>query len=413
MHRKRADARAGRDMNEKKASRRSDYDYTLFVPFLVHSTLVQVITGLTRVTTSYRALELELPVSWYGAISSGYALLPIFLALPLGRWIDRGRDAHAIWLGAAFTLTANVGFYFFPIDAWRLLLFTVIGGVGHLCLMAGHQMFALRCSGPISRENVFGTYMVTLALGQMIGPIAIAWMSGDALRPPTDRLFLLALCVAVVTAVLSAAMRPARAEGGKKAGGEPVSLGDLLRVRGLVSVILASVVTVTAMDLIVIYLPLLGAQRGLGAAHVGLLLTTRAVASIASRLFYARLMARLGRVNLTLISMFAGAIGFATMAAPTPLPVMYAAQALMGFGLGLAVVLCLSNVVDLAPVNARATAMTMRLTGNRMGQFAIPLLAGFLGAAGGVGSIMTLTALALGGSALAVRSAYRKRGSGG
>jgi hypothetical protein len=48
-----------------------------------------------------------------------------------------------------------------------------------------------------------------------------------------------------------------------------------------------------------------------------------------------------------------------------------------------------------------------------MGQFALPLLAGVLGAAGGVGSIMVLTALGLAGSALAVRSAYRKRGAAG
>lgn len=75
-------------MNQKTAAAAHDYDFSLFIPFLIHSTLVQVITGLTRVTTSYRVLELDLSVTWYGAISSGHALLPIFIALPLGRWME-------------------------------------------------------------------------------------------------------------------------------------------------------------------------------------------------------------------------------------------------------------------------------------------------------------------------------------
>jgi MFS family permease len=152
-----------------------------------------------------------------------------------------------------------------------------------------------------------------------------------------------------------------------------------------------------------IYLPLLGAERSIGAAHVGLLLTTRALAAMISRLFYARLIAIFGRGALTLATMGAGALGFVTLAIPAPLWVMYAGVTLMGFGLGLAIVLCLSNVVELAPRSARGTAMTMRLTGNRIGQFALPFAAGFLGAAAGVGAILLVTAAALVGSAYAIK----------
>ena len=33
-----------------------------------------------RVTTSYRAIELDLPVIWIGVIAATFAILPIFLA---------------------------------------------------------------------------------------------------------------------------------------------------------------------------------------------------------------------------------------------------------------------------------------------------------------------------------------------
>jgi MFS family permease len=167
--------------------------------------------------------------------------------------------------------------------------------------------------------------------------------------------------------------------------------------------------TVASMDLYMIYMPLLGAERGIGAWHVGMLLMTRALASMASRVFYARMISALGRANLTLVTMVVGAGGFALLAAPTPLPLMYVAVACMGFGLGLAVVLCLSNVVEIAPPSARGLAMTMRLTGNRMGQFIFPFAAGLLGAAAGVGAILGVTSVALLVSALATYRSIRGR----
>ena len=236
----------------------SDIRYRLLVPFLFHSALFQIVTALTRVTVSYRAIELDLPVAWYGAISSGYALLPIFVALPLGRWIDRGRDAHAIWVGAALTVAANLGLFLTPNFAWKLLAFTVIGGIGHLFLMAGHQMYALRCAGPIGRESVLGHYMVALAAGQMIGPLIVGWMAGSAAVAPTTPLFTLAFVSALVTLAGAFMMLPGKADAASARQAQPATIGDLMRVRGLIAVIMASVMTVASMDLFMTTCPCWG-----------------------------------------------------------------------------------------------------------------------------------------------------------
>ena len=45
----------------------------------------------------------------------------------------------------------------------------------------------------------------------------------------------------------------------------------------------SSVVTITSIDLLVIYLPALGAERHIGSDHIGLLLTVRSLASLVSR----------------------------------------------------------------------------------------------------------------------------------
>ena len=54
----------------------------------------------------------------------------------------------------------------------------------------------------------------------------------------------------------------------------------LLKVRGLLPILIASVVTVTAGDLLIIYLPLLGAERHIDAGHIGFLLLAKSVAAL-------------------------------------------------------------------------------------------------------------------------------------
>src|SRR5262249_31994561 len=50
---------------------KSDIEYRLLVPFLLHVTLTQTLILIIRITTSYRAIELGLPVIWLGIIATG------------------------------------------------------------------------------------------------------------------------------------------------------------------------------------------------------------------------------------------------------------------------------------------------------------------------------------------------------
>lgn len=387
---------------------RHDYNFRLFAPFLVHCVLFQVVTGLTRVTTSYRAIELDVSYVWYGAINSGYALLPIFFAIALGRYIDRGHDAQSVWAGALFQLAANLGFYIWPNSPVALTAYSVIGGVGHLFTMAGHQALTLRCSGAASREGVFGWYMVVLSVGQMIAPGIIGWLGGAARVPPVGTLFIVALGFSVATAALAFALRPdpGAADAGKNK--TPAPLSDLLRTKGLMAVILASVVTVASMDLVMIYLPLLGTERHIEAGNIGAILVVRAVASMASRVLYGPLLRVMGRASLTFWSMAVATGGYVLIGLPLSLPYLYAASLLIGFGLGVAVTVCLSNVVDLAPAHARGTALTLRLTGNRIGQFAIPFAGSVIASVAGVGGVFIIIAACLFATGGAVKFVLRR-----
>jgi MFS family permease len=392
-------------MNEEQRARAvpgSDIDYRLLVPFLAHVTLAQTLILIIRITTSYRAIELGLPVLWLGLIATGFAIVPVFTALQVGRWIDRGNDAKATRLGAGLVLVACVGFWAWPRSAMHLLAFTVLLGFGHMFCMAGHQMLAVRSGGVHSRETALGYYMVAASIGQGLGPFVVGWLGGAAALPPTGHLFAIGLAAAAAGMIVALMIRPASVPARHHDAGEFVPISRLIALRGFPAVMVSSVVTVTALDLLVIYLPALGAERQIDSSDIGLLLAARSVASLVSRVFYARLIFAVGRAPLTLVSMLGSAAGFLVLAAPLSLPAMYAVLVALGFAMGIASTLTLSGVMFLAPPGACGTALTLRMTGNRVGQIVFPALAGAVAAATGVTGILLALGLGLAASGMAV-----------
>lgn len=382
-------------------ARNSDFDFRLLVPLLISTMLIQMVTALVRVTTTYRAIELELSTIWLGVIAAIFAIFPIFLAVWIGRVIDRGHDAHTAWMGGALFLAACAGFAFWP-TAEALLAFTAVMGIGHLFLMASQQMLCLRCGGPRRMEAIFGNYMVAGAIGQGLGPYIVGWSGGTATLPPTQFLFTVGVVAAALSFAVIFTMRPARKRPAQAADGALVPVGELLRVPGLGAVIIAGVIVVASSDIIVIFLPLLGAERSIDVRDIGLLLAVRAAASMVARLLYARLVDAVGRHPLMVASTLACGVTFAVLALPLTLMPMYATMAVMGFAFGLATTLSITIVVDLAAAGARGTANSLRIMGNRIGQVALPFGAGLVAAASGVAGILVVSAISLAAAAAAV-----------
>ena len=206
-----------------------DLDYRLLIPFLTHTVLVQTVSLIVRITTSYRAIELGLPVVWLGIIATGFAILPVFVALPVGRWIDRGNDAKACWIGAALVLIACAGFWQHPSSAIELLACSIVLGFGFTFCMAGHQMLAVRSNSPRGRERVLGYYMIAAAVGQGLGPFVIGWLGGAAAVPPTAHLFAIGLAAAVASMLVVLLIRPAHNRARHGGTGVPVPIVTLVR----------------------------------------------------------------------------------------------------------------------------------------------------------------------------------------
>ncbi len=378
---------------------------------LLHSAITQVITFALRPTSAYRALELDVPTAWLGALTASFAVVPLLLAVPSGQATDRFGERRVMLVGAVLLALSGAVFWTERGGAAGLVLGSVVLGTGHLLSVVGQQAAVANTAGPGRFDTAFGYYTFAASLGQAAGPALITVLGGDSALPDTMPIFATATVLGVVLLACTAFLRmPARerTNGGAAAGG----MRSLLRLPGLVRALVISCVVLSAVDITLVYLPALGADRGLAAGVVGLLLTLRAVASMTSRFFLGRLVALTGRRRLMIVSVTLSAVSMAVVAVPLPTAVMAVLVVLLGLGLGVGQPLTMSWLAEVAPPGLRGRAMSLRLTGNRLGQVLIPSAVGLVAVGVGAAGVLAATAAALAAVGIAARKLAVDGGAG-
>jgi MFS family permease len=369
-------------------------NYRFLAPLMITAVLEQTVVTIVRVTTSYRAVELGLSVVWLGVITTAIAILPLLLAVKVGRYIDRGHETRTAVMGAGLLCLSCGGFAVWP-TLTGLLIFTALLGLGHLMLVISQQILCTTDPTPGALERNIGNYMVANAIGQGLGPAIVGYVGGDASLPPTQWLFMAGFLASFVMFAASLALRPGGPRKPKVEKSDPMPLRDILRLPGIGVILFVGVTVVSAQDLIVVYLPFLGAERGMAVEVVGWLLAGRAVASVLSRFLFARLHALMGHWRLMMTSVLASAISYAAVALPLPVPVMLAVVAVAGFALGIAITATIAALLNLATPETRGTANSLRIMGNRAGQLVIPFSVGLVAAATGAAGIFVIIGLSL------------------
>jgi MFS family permease len=368
--------------------------------------LTQAALYLARPVTSYRALALGADARAVGLITAAFALVPLVVAMPLGRASDRWRPGYLLTGGIVLGALACALLGLADTLA-GLALASAVLGLGHLALTLAGQSLIARQSADALHDRDFGLYAAAASSGQLVGP-ALAGLAlstaGRSLEAATTLGFLVAaglMALAVPTSLGTDRLAGARRPRDRQAG-RPLRTGELIGARGVPAGMLASLAMLATVDVLTAYLPVLGVQRGIPPAVVGALLSLRAATSILSRVLIPWMVGRLGRVRL----LAASAAGSALLTAALPLSgsvaVLGVLLAAAGFLLGIGQPLTMSMVVQAVPSDTRGTALAIRLTGNRFGQVATPAAAGLVAGAAGVSAAFWLLGGLLGLAALAV-----------
>ncbi|MEV7676992.1 MFS transporter [Streptomyces sp. NPDC088341] len=369
--------------------------------------------SMARPAVSYRALSMGADERAIGVITALYALLPLFAAVPLGRRTDQGRCvpllvAGVVLISAGCALSGTAG-SLTALGVWSALM-----GIGHLCFVIGAQSIVARRSAPAEQDRDFGHFTIGASLGQLAGPVAAGLLvsgQGDGMAR-TSALALLASAVAAAVALTSlwrieprGSSRPAGARSTAPGRSAKVSVRRILRTRGVPAGMFISLAVLSTTDVLTAYLPVIGEQRGIAPATVGLLLSLRAAATIACRLVMPPMLRLLGRTVLLTVTCALGGTLCAGIALPVPVWGLALVLGALGFCLGVGQPLSMTTVVRAAPDEARSTALALRLTGNRLGQVAAPASAGLVaGVAGTAAPFVMLGALLLAAAGLGARS---------
>jgi MFS family permease len=372
---------------------------------LLAMTTAQTAVYIARPMTSYRLLGLGEGARAVGLVAAAFALVPLFLAIPLGRFADRRGGpllgaGCGVQAGACLLLAAAT-------TPLRLAGASVLLGLGHLALALGVQEVIARESEDHRHDSHFGLFAAGVSLGQLVGPLVGGFIldHGGATRvAATGRAMLAAAAFAgLATAFAVVADRSRDAASARAVVPRRGSVRSIVRTRGVPAGIFASIAVLSAADIFTAYMPVLGEQRSIGPGVVGALLAIRAAASMASRIGIGTIVGRVGRVRLITVSAAAAAVAFAAITVTDDVVALGVLCAVAGLGLGFGQPLSMTLVVQLVPEHARATALGVRLTGNRLGQVAAPAAGGLVAGSAGAGSVFWLTSAMLAASAFAIR----------
>lgn len=175
---------------------------------------------------------------------------------------------------------------------------------------------------------------------------------------------------------------------------------SVLRTPGIFRYIFLSTSVLASIELLTAYLPVIGEHSGIAPTMIGIILGARGVASMLSRLALAPL-ARRWSSSVVLVASTAGSAATVIVPALTQNPmILLIALTLAGAFLGLAQPLTISEVAAALPPRSRSAGLGIRMFGNQVAQTTVPIVAGALAVAVGVGSIFVAQALWLGASSL-------------
>jgi MFS family permease len=379
-----------------------------FVALLGHTFLLQVIVMLLRIAMTYKAVAIGLDALWIGLIGSAFGAVPAVLALYAGRAIDRLGEPAALAAASVMALVAAFGLWLAPPSALGLLLLSTATGFSQFIGVAGQHSAA----GKTARERQaasFGHVTLMISLAHMIGPLLFGLLAGPQALPDTGPVVLAACLASLVMLAGTPLIRggprwaPPAAPAGMWA-----TTGTIVRTQGYIPATLASLALFAAMDLLVLYLPLFGAERGLSPATVGLLLALRGAASVVSRLFFGRLYHGMPRQRLLVLALLGSGVAIALIPLVASPIAMGALAFVAGLGLGIGAPLTLAWIGEIIPASTLGSALSLRLAVNRAGQAVLPVAVGTLAVGLGAGGVIAVI-----GAALLVSGAVAARRGGG
>lgn len=357
-----------------------------------------------RVTVSLDAIERGASPFTVGVLMSLYALFPMLLAVAAGRFTDRLGARRPMVLGTA---AIGIGALFPLARSGMAMLYAsaALVGVGFMAFQVAAQNAAGALALPAHRSRNFSLLAMGFSISGFAGPL-VAGVAIDHFGFTAT----FALLAAVPFIPLIVLLRGHLALPGPAASVATLHHGglrSLMRHRMLRRALLLNAFFAAGWDLHSVFVPIFGAQLGLSASAIGLVLAAFAAATFVVRLLIPMLALRAGEHRV-----LAGALlGAGAVYLAYPFASGLAALLPLSFALGLALGTGQPTIMALlhthAPPGRAGEAGGVRMSLINSMSFAVPIASGAIGAAVGLGPVFWAVGACLAAAGVAARRGPR------
>ena len=148
---------------------------------LINVALAQASIYVMRPMITYRALENGASGYEIGLIASIYALVPLLIAVPMGRWVGRIGEIPLLVAGCLSFIVLGVAFSFLN-NIVAIAAATALSGVAHLSNVAASQAMVASRSALNLQDQNFDSEFDRVVL-DMLAPWECVDIAARALRP--------------------------------------------------------------------------------------------------------------------------------------------------------------------------------------------------------------------------------------
>jgi len=328
-----------------------------------------------------------------GLLMALFAAAPVLLSLPAGRLADRRGYHVPLRLGIGLSL-AGGALAAISSHYVAMCLAAILTGAGANFGLITIQRTAGRMAGDATeRIRVFSWLGLAPALSNVIGPVtAGALIDLMGFRAAFGLLMLMPLA-----ALVSSRYVPVEADAPRPPGAvQRQGSWDLLRSAPLRRLLLVNWLLSASWDVHSFVVPILGHERGLSAATIGLVLGLFAASVAGVRLLIPVLAHRLSESQVLAGAMLWTAAVFAVYPFVQSAWLMACCASLLGLSLGAVQPMVMSTLHHITPHERHGEAIAFRSMALNGSSTVMPLLFGAFGAALGAASLFWMMGLAVG-----------------
>lgn len=356
----------------------------------------------SRMAVSLYALELGASQITIGVLMALYALLPMLLAVYVGKFADRVGPRLPMMIGSCGIAVGLLLPPIFPGLATLYVSSLLLGSTFHFFFVTV-QGIAGGIGGTENRARNYALVSLGFAAAGFFGPLTTGFAIDYIGHLPAFLVLAGFTVVPMLLLWLKPDFLPKAAkhdtEGGKR------SAFDLWRVPSLRNTFIASGIISSAWDLFQFYLPVYGHAIGLSASAIGAILGVFALATFVIRTVLPALARRRSEAQILTYAIFVAAFAFVLFPMFQNAYALAAVAFLLGIGVGCGQPMSMSLIYSLAPPGRASECAGLRVTVNNFAHLVIPLLFGSIGTAFGYAPVFVSNSAMLVAGGMLMRKA--------